>query len=158
MFESWIRIWSLWLNYHLSMTISTQMMAQAYKVWISTMACSCWAPGMEIWLMVQISRFVLYYRLVWTCHPVGASILLVMCMFQMLIMFWCTLDKDTQPEYAGSDMIHMPQVYIAQLGIINSQFYRFLRLSSSKVVFFSQMVSFIILLNSSCYSLKVLSN
>jgi len=48
-----------------------------------------------------------------------------------------TFDKYTQPECAGIDMIHIPQVdpnisITAQLGVINSQFYRFLRLSSSK--------------------------
>ncbi len=90
MFGSWIRNWSPWLNYHLSMAISTHAVAQAYKVWISTMACSCRAPGMEIWLTVHNSRFLLYQVLCWTCHPVGASILLVMCMFQKLMMFWCT--------------------------------------------------------------------
>jgi hypothetical protein len=60
-------------------------------------------------------------------------------------------DKCSQPEYAGIDMICMSHVHsnisiTAKLGVINSQFYRFLRLCSSKDFFISQMVSLIVLL------------
>jgi hypothetical protein len=54
-------------------------------------------------------------------------------------------DKRSQPEYAGIEMIRMPHVHssismtaklgvsmTAKLGVINSQFYRFLRLCSCK--------------------------
>ncbi len=72
------------------------------------------------------------------------------------------LDKCSQPEYAGIDMIHMPHVHsnisiIVQLGVINSQFYRFLRLCSSKDFFISQMVSLNVLLKNKQYPLKILS-
>jgi hypothetical protein len=55
-------------------------------------------------------------------------------------------DTCSQPEFAGIDMIHMPHVHcnisiIVKLGVINSQFYRFLRLCSSKDFFVSLMVS-----------------
>jgi hypothetical protein len=60
-------------------------------------------------------------------------------------------DKCSQPEYAGIDMIRMSHVHsnisiTANLGVINSQFYRFFRLCSSKDFFISQMVSLIVLL------------
>jgi hypothetical protein len=60
-------------------------------------------------------------------------------------------DKGSQPEYAGIEMIRMPHVHsnisiTAQLGVISSQFYRFLRLCSCKEFFVSQMVSLIVLL------------
>jgi hypothetical protein len=46
----------------------------------------------------------------------------------------------TRPEYAGIEMIRMPHVHsnisiILKLGVINSQFYRFLRLCSCKKFF-----------------------
>jgi hypothetical protein len=64
---------------------------------------------------------------------------------------WDIFDKCSQPEYAGNEMIRMPQVYsnisiTAKLGVINSQFYRFLRLCSCKKFFVFQMVSLIVLL------------
>jgi hypothetical protein len=50
-------------------------------------------------------------------------------------------DKRSQPEYAGIEMIRMPHVHSnfsmnAKLGVINSQFYRFLKLCSCKKCFF----------------------
>jgi hypothetical protein len=58
-------------------------------------------------------------------------------------------------------MIRMPHVHsnismIAKLGLINSQFYRFLRLCSCKKFFVFQMVSLIVLLKAKGYPLKVL--
>jgi hypothetical protein len=57
-------------------------------------------------------------------------------------------DKRFQPEYAGIEMIRMPHVHsnismTVKLGVINSQFYRFLRLCSCKKFFLFQMVSLI---------------
>jgi hypothetical protein len=53
--------------------------------------------------------------------------------------------KHSRPESAGIEMICMPHVHssisiTAKLGVINSQFYRFLRLCSCKEFFVSQMV------------------
>jgi hypothetical protein len=58
-------------------------------------------------------------------------------------------DKSSQPEYAGIEMIRMPDVHsnisiTVKLGVINSQFYRFLRLCSSKKLFVFQMVNLLI--------------
>ncbi len=44
----------------------------------------------------------------------------------------------------------------AKLGVINSQFYRFLRLCSCKKFFVSQMVSVIVLLKNEAYPVKIL--
>jgi hypothetical protein len=60
-------------------------------------------------------------------------------------------DKHSQPEYAGIEMIRMPHVHsnismTAKLGVINSQFYRLLRLCSCKKFFAFQMVSLIVFL------------
>jgi hypothetical protein len=52
--------------------------------------------------------------------------------------------------------IHATGTIIAKLGIINTQFYRFFRLCSSKVFFVSQVVSFIVLLKNIGYPLKIL--
>jgi hypothetical protein len=59
-------------------------------------------------------------------------------------------------------MICMPAVHsnisiTAKLGVINSQFYRFLRLCTCKEFFVSQMVSFIVLLKTKGYPPKILS-
>ncbi len=69
-------------------------------------------------------------------------------------------DKRTQPEYAGIELIRMPHVHsnismTVKLGVINSQFYRLLRLCSCKFFVF-QMVSLIIFLQAKDYLLKVL--
>jgi len=69
-------------------------------------------------------------------------------------------DKCSQPEI---EMIHMPHVHsnipiTAKLGVINSQFCRFLRLCSCKEFFVSQMVSLIVLLKNKGYPLKILLN
>jgi hypothetical protein len=60
-------------------------------------------------------------------------------------------DKCSQPAYAGIEMVCMPNVHsnisiTAKLGIINSQFYRFLRPCSCEELFVSQMASHIVLL------------
>ncbi len=60
-------------------------------------------------------------------------------------------DNCSQPEYAGIEMIRMPHVHsnismTAKLGVVNSQFYRFLRLHSCKKFFVFQMVSLIVFL------------
>jgi hypothetical protein len=70
-------------------------------------------------------------------------------------------DKRSQPEYAGIDMIRMPHVHsnismTAKLGVINSQFYRFLRLCSCKEFFVFQMVNLIVFLKAKGYPVKVL--
>ncbi len=70
-------------------------------------------------------------------------------------------DKHSQPEYAGIERIRMPNVHsnismTAKLGVINSQFYRFLRLCSCKNFFVFQMVSLIAFLKAKGYPLKVL--
>jgi hypothetical protein len=69
-------------------------------------------------------------------------------------------DKRSQPEYAGIEMIRMPHVHsnismTAKLGVINSQFYRFLRLCSCKKFFVFQMVSLIVFLKAKGYPFKV---
>jgi len=70
-------------------------------------------------------------------------------------------DKHSQPEYAGIEMIRMPRVHsnismTVKLGVINSQFYRFLRLCSCKKFFVFQMVSLIVFLKAKGYPFKVL--
>jgi superfamily II DNA/RNA helicase len=70
-------------------------------------------------------------------------------------------DKRSQLEYAGIEMIRMPHVHsnismTAKLGVINSQFYRFLRLCSCKKFFVFQMVSLIVFLKAKGYPFKVL--
>jgi hypothetical protein len=70
-------------------------------------------------------------------------------------------DKCSQPEYAGIDMIRMPHVHsnismTAKLGVINSQFHRFLRLCSCKKFFVFQMVNLIVFLKAKGYPFKVL--
>jgi hypothetical protein len=67
----------------------------------------------------------------------------------------------TNVLYEGIEMIHMPHVdfnisITAKLGVINSQFHRFLRLCSCKEFFVSQMVSFIVQLKNKGYPLKIL--
>ncbi len=67
-------------------------------------------------------------------------------------------DKCSLLEYAGICMIHMPHDHSnisisAKLGV--SQFYRFLRLHSSRVFFISKMVNLIVLLKNK-YPLKIL--
>jgi len=69
-------------------------------------------------------------------------------------------DKRSQPEYAGIEMIRMPHVHsnismTVKLGVINSEFYRLLRLCSCKKFFVFQMVSLIIFLQAKGYLLKV---
>jgi hypothetical protein len=56
-------------------------------------------------------------------------------------------DRHSQPEYACIGMIHMPHVHsnvsiIANLGVINSEFYRFLGLCSCKEFFLSDGQSY----------------
>jgi hypothetical protein len=58
-------------------------------------------------------------------------------------------------------MIRMPHVHsnismTAKLGIIDSKFYKFLRLCSSKKFFVFQMVSFIVFLKAKGYLFKVI--
>jgi hypothetical protein len=70
-------------------------------------------------------------------------------------------DKHFQPKCAGFEMIHMPHGHsnisiTAKLGVINSQFYKFLRLCSCNEFFVFQMVSFIVLLKKNGYPLKIL--
>jgi hypothetical protein len=70
-------------------------------------------------------------------------------------------DKCSQLEYAGIEMIRMPHVHsnismIAKLGVINSLFYKFLRLCSCKKFFVFQMVSLVVFLKAKGYLLKVL--
>jgi hypothetical protein len=66
-----------------------------------------------------------------------------------------------QSMQAGIEMIRMPHVHsnismTAKLGVINSQFYGFLRLCSCKKFFVFQMVSLIVFLKGKGYPLKVL--
>jgi hypothetical protein len=70
--------------------------------------------------------------------------------------------KHFQPKFASAEMIKMFHVHsnismTAKLGVINSQFYRFLRLCSCKKCFVFQMVSFFVLLKVKGYPLKILS-
>jgi hypothetical protein len=49
------------------------------------------------------------------------------------VISWDIFDKCPQPGYAGIEMIRVPHVHFnisihAKLGVVNSQFYRFLRL------------------------------
>jgi len=60
-------------------------------------------------------------------------------------------DKHFQPEYAGIEMIRMDHAnssisITAKLGVINSQFSRFMRPCTCKEFFVCQMVSLIVLL------------
>jgi hypothetical protein len=69
-----------------------------------------------------------------------------------------TLNQSMQ---AGIEMIRMPHVHsnismTAKLGVINIQFYRFLKLCSCKKFLFFQMVSLIVFLKAKGYPLKVL--
>ncbi len=69
--------------------------------------------------------------------------------------------KHSQPEYAGIEMIRMSHVHsnismTAKLGVINSQFYRYLKLCSYNKFFVFQMVSLIVFLKANGYPLKVL--
>ncbi len=69
-------------------------------------------------------------------------------------------DKPSRPEYAGIEMIRMPDVHsnisiTVKLGVINSQFYRFLRLCSCDKLFVFHMVSLIVLLKVEGYPLKI---
>ncbi len=56
------------------------------------------------------------------------------------------------------EMIHSNISIIAKLGVINSQFYRFLRLCSCKELFASQIVNLvnIVLLKNESHALKIL--
>jgi hypothetical protein len=68
-------------------------------------------------------------------------------------------DKRSQPEYVGIEMIRMPHVHsnismTAKLGVINGQFYRFLRLCSCKKFFVFRMVSLIVFLKARGYLQK----
>jgi hypothetical protein len=76
-------------------------------------------------------------------------------------LFCDIFDKRSQPEYAGIEMIRMPHGHsnismTAKLGVINSQFYRFLRLCSCKRFFVFQMVSLIVFLKAKGYLFEVL--
>jgi hypothetical protein len=58
-------------------------------------------------------------------------------------------DKHSQPKYASIEMIRMPHLHsnismTAKLGVVNSQFYRFLRLLSCKKFFVFEMVNLIV--------------
>jgi len=62
---------------------------------------------------------------------------------------------------AGIEMIRIPHVHsnilmTGKLGVINSQFYRFLRLFSCKKLLVFQIVSLIVFLKDKGYPLKVL--
>ncbi len=70
-------------------------------------------------------------------------------------------DKHSQPKYASIEMIRMPHVHsnvsmIAKLGVVNSQFYRFLRLCCCKKFFVSEMVNLIVFFKAKGCPLKVL--
>jgi hypothetical protein len=90
------------------------------------------------------------------------------CNFLDLAVRWspqglsCAIfDKPSQPEYAGIEMIRMPDVHsnisiTVKLGVINSQFYRFLRLCSCNKFFVFHMVSLIVFLKVKGYPLKIL--
>jgi hypothetical protein len=72
------------------------------------------------------------------------------------------LIDNTQQKYVGIDMILMPHVHsnifiITKLGIMNSQFYRILRLYKFKDFLVSRMVNFIFLLKNKSYPLKILN-
>jgi hypothetical protein len=76
-------------------------------------------------------------------------------------LFCDIFDKRSQPEYAGIEMVRIHHVHsnismTAKLGVINSQFYRFLRLCSRKKYFVFQMVSLIVFLKAKAYPLKLL--
>ncbi len=65
-------------------------------------------------------------------------------------------DQCSQQEYAGLEMIRMPHVHsnisiTVKLRVINSQFYKFLRLCSCKKFFVFQMVSLIVFLKAKGY-------
>ncbi len=70
-------------------------------------------------------------------------------------------DKHSQPKYASIEMIRMPHVHsnismTAKLGVVHSQFYRFLRLCSCKKFFVFKMVNIIVFFKAKGYPLKVL--
>ncbi len=71
----------------------------------------------------------------------------------------CDIFDNCSPEYAGIEMIRMPHVHsnismTAKLGVVDSQFYRFLRLCSCKKFFVFQMVSPIVFLKTKGYPFK----
>jgi hypothetical protein len=60
-------------------------------------------------------------------------------------LFCDIFDKRSQPEYAGTEMIRKPHVpsnipMTIKLRVINSQFYKFLRLCNCKKFFVFQML------------------
>jgi len=70
-------------------------------------------------------------------------------------------DKHSQPEYAGIEMIRMPHVHSnismsAKLGVINSQFYRLLRLCNCKKFFVFKVVNLIVFPKVKSYPSKIL--
>ncbi len=70
-------------------------------------------------------------------------------------------DKHSQPEYPSIEIIYRSQFHCnisitAHLGVVNSQFYRFLRHCSYEEFFVSQMVSLIVLMKNKDYPLKIL--
>ncbi len=69
------------------------------------------------------------------------------------------VDKHSQPEYSGIEMIRMPCVHsnismTVELGVINSQFYRSLKLSSCNKFLFFRCQSYC--LSEDDYPLKIL--
>jgi hypothetical protein len=71
------------------------------------------------------------------------------------------LIDNTWQKYVGIDMIHMPCDHsnifiITKLGIMNSQFYKILRLCKFKDFVISHMVNLIFLLKNKSYDLKIL--
>jgi hypothetical protein len=71
------------------------------------------------------------------------------------------LIDNIQQKYVGIDMIHMHHVHsnifiITKLRIMNSQFYKILRVCKFKECLISCMVNFIFLLKNKSYILKIL--
>ncbi len=67
-------------------------------------------------------------------------------------------EKRSQPEYAGIRMPHVQSniSMTVKLGVINSQFYRFLRLCSCKKFSVFQIISLIVFLKEKGYPSRVL--
>jgi hypothetical protein len=83
--------------------------------------------------------------------------------FQDNILYYLVifLIDNTRQKYVGIDMIHMPRVHsniciITNLGIMNSQFYKILKLYKFKDFLISCMVNLIFPLKNKSYPLKIL--
>ncbi len=99
----------------------------------------------------------------WIVHLKASLAILFDLTVTVLKVCWVTFLTSAlnQSMQAGIEMIRIPHVHsnilmTGKLGVINSQFYRFLRLFSCKKLLVFQIVSLIVFLKDKGYPLKVL--